>query len=400
MILASPTHWPGNPFPIIRGAQVFSFRGWNSSPLFAIQKGLTHDVMMSLTELHLRWCYTYFYSYFFGIWCILRIYTLKYTECFRFQTPPVLFSASTRFGVATSRQWETAGPSHGRNWKSSRPLKFTTNSRSGGPKSDFLKLQKTTFTPFFTVFLFFLPFWPSETYDFIYNSDFDSHTPTHDGLKSSDRDRTSFELGSRDRTRNPESPPWKLPHPLKMDGWKDSFLLGWRIVKHYVIFRECQCKFTFLVPKDTRELILVVDATLEDCGDVNEEAEVSFLSPERFKQLLLKVRSLLFDNFAMECCDHGGCWPQSFSDSDNKIGGLWTRIFQWSSSRFRSFHAKIFPGKNMSYFFRLIQSHKKSLRFHKVNQPNLRISKQINTHGACIGPVWCMFNCIQISRIL
>lgn len=90
-----------------------------------------------------------------------------------------------------------------------------------------------------------------------------------------------------------------------MDGWKDSFLLGWRIVKHYVIFREC--KFTFLVPKDTRELILVVDATLEDCGDVNEEAEVSFLSPERFKQLLLKVRSLLFDNFAMECCDHGGC---------------------------------------------------------------------------------------------
>ena len=62
-----------------------------------------------------------------------------------------------------------------------------------------------------------------------------------------------------------------------------------------------------MVPKDTRELILVVDATLEDCGDVNEEAEVSFLSPERFKQLLLKVQSLLFDNFTMECCDHGGC---------------------------------------------------------------------------------------------
>ena len=38
-----------------------------------------------------------------------------------------------------------------------------------------------------------------------------------------------------------------------------------------------------------------MDATLgPHCGDVSEEAEVSFLSPERFKQLLLKVRSRLF----------------------------------------------------------------------------------------------------------
>lgn len=268
-----------------------------------------------------------------------------------------------------------------------------------GRKSDFFKPQKTIFTPPFSPFFcfcFFAILTIRKLTFLLNNSDFDTHT--HTWWAEVFGSGSDF-LWTRPPRSNSKfwTPSLKTTSSLKIDGWNDSFLLGWRIFKHYVSLREC--KFTFLVPKDTRELILVVDATLEDCGDVNEEAEVSFLSPERFKQLLLKVQSLLFDNFTMECCDHGGCWPQSFSDSDNNIGRLWTRIFQWSSSRFRSCHAEIFPGNNMSYLLGWLKNHKKSLRFHKVNQPNLRISKQIN-HGACIGPVWCMFNCILISRIL
>ena len=34
-------------------------------------------------------------------------------------------------------------------------------------------------------------------------------------------------------------PPLKLRYPLKMDGWKTSFLLGWPIFRYYVSFREC-----------------------------------------------------------------------------------------------------------------------------------------------------------------
>ena len=30
----------------------------------------------------------------------------------------------------------------------------------------------------------------------------------------------------------------KLTHPLKMDGWNTSFLLGWPIFRGYVSFRE------------------------------------------------------------------------------------------------------------------------------------------------------------------
>lgn len=149
------------------------------------------------------------------------VYTYNiYIEIYRvlsFQTPPVLFSASTCFGVATKANGKQLAEAMGETERAHGHWSLQ-QTPGVGSKIWFFKAPKNNFHPPFLPFLF-LPFWPSETYDFIYNSDFDSHTPTHDGLKSSDRDRTSFELGSRDRTRNPESPPWKLPHPLKMDGW-------------------------------------------------------------------------------------------------------------------------------------------------------------------------------------
>ena len=44
-------------------------------------------------------------------------------------------------------------------------------------------------------------------------------------------------------------PSLKLTYPLKMDGWKTSFLLGWPIFRGYVSFREG--KF-FLLKKSTK----------------------------------------------------------------------------------------------------------------------------------------------------
>lgn len=54
--------------------------------------------------------------------------------------------------------------------------------------------------------------------------------------------------------------------------------------------RELQAVEVYNKLQDTRELILVVDTTLDDAAEMDDDtAEVSFLPPERFKRLLVEV---------------------------------------------------------------------------------------------------------------